>query len=360
MGMSTFQKVVTGVVLALVVWLTFEAGYEAWRQAAGKPQGSPVHEALVQRVKALPPSDQCETRGKPGESWLTAPIGDCEHLLPAYRDASLHAIFTRHTIIGEHAMSRLMVDFMHVFGAICCVALCVMVLTLGGSAVEGGLADRASRMLLTNVYLMAVTGFSLWYFQLPPQEVGYPSVVTAGHHGAVDGHKTLMNLGFIGAFGISFLSVACHANARRGVPRWLILGQHGLSIVSFFVAVPFIVYRLWAFDPLDYVFGEHFELLVLLSFYPLLDLVNGWAIWRHEASDAYDWAAHRNDNVIALLVLTTTAVLAFGCSDKYYFFNSQLPLVWRMAIELVPSMLWLASGRMVPYLLRPFRPTAAA
>jgi hypothetical protein len=143
------------------------------------------------------------------------------------------------------------------------------------------------------------------------------------------------------------------------VPPALIFGQHAVSLLCFALALPFILHRLWTLDPLDHQWGFHLELLVLLSFYPLLDLVNGWALWRHGDGEAYDWHAHRDDNVVALIVLTSTVVIAFAASDKTYFFSGQQPLAWRLGLEMVPSALWLASGRMVPFLLRPFRGAVA-
>jgi hypothetical protein len=355
--MTTFQKTVTGLVLALVAWLAFEAGFEAWRMAAGRTEGTAFSQLLRQRVAQLPPAPAVEPRTRPGESLFTAPIGDGEHLLPAYGAAPIHAIFTRHTLTGDHALARLLVDFMHVFGGLSCVALCALFLV--HKAAEP-IRVAVSRMLLTNVYLMATTGLILYFTQLA-SDFGFPSLIMAAHAGGTHGDKSLMSLGFIGAFGVSFLSVGCHINALRGVPTRLIFGQHAFSLVCCLVTLPYIFHRLATLDPGHYLWGYHLELLVLFSFYPVLDVVNGYALYRSQVKGLpHDWDRHREDNVIALLVLAVTAIICFACSDKYWFFNGQLPLAWRIALEMVPSALWLASGRMVPFMLRPFRAVAAA
>ncbi|MEB3198388.1 MAG: hypothetical protein VKP62_14405 [Candidatus Sericytochromatia bacterium] len=351
-SLSNLSKGLLALILILAGWLTFEAGAEAWRMAAGRPEGTAFSQLLRQRVAQLPPAPAPAPRTQPGESLFTAPIGDGEHLLPAYQAAPIHAIFTRHSLTGDHALSRLLVDFMHVFGGISCISLCAMFLT---SRAAASIRLAVSRMLLTNVYLMAATGLILFFTQLAG-DFGFPSLITAAHAGGSHGDKSLMSLGFIGAFGVSFLSVGCHINALRGVPTRLIFGQHLFSLACCFITLPYIFHRLLTIDPGHFLWGYHLELLVLFSFYPVLDLVNGYALYKSEVRGLpHDWERHREDNVIALLVLAVTVVICFACSDKYWFFNGQLPLAWRIGLEMIPSLIWLASGRMPAFFLRAFR-----
>ncbi|MEB3220543.1 MAG: hypothetical protein VKS61_00550 [Candidatus Sericytochromatia bacterium] len=344
------------VTVLLAFWLMGEAGFEAWRMTHGGGNPSPMHRWFVSHAAShVGPAGV--TAAGVGDSPLLAPIGHCENQLQAYKDAKAYAIFTRHSVTGDNVPLRMAVNCLHVVGAVSAIALFVLVMLSGGTRSTHPINRLASRTLLTTMYTMFLTGAVMFTSQ-QVGDLNYPLAVSSAHSGfppPIKAENGWLALSFIGAFGLAFLNAACHFEIERGVPKPILIGQHVLSLLFGCAALGIFTYRLFVIPPLESPWPYMLELAALYSLYPLLDIANGYVLYKTGVKGMpHDWVQHRQDNLYVLIVLITTAVLLFVAADKHYFFNQQLPVAYRIGLELVPMTIWLASGRMVGWLKRSF------
>lgn len=336
-------------IAVLALWFTVEAGRESWRMAhGGTGTPSSLHTLLSQHRMAVTPVE-CAERAPPGTSPLLAPLGHCQHTSDAYRSAGAYSLFTRHSIVGPNVGLRLLLNFIHVFGAVTVFSLLFVLALTGASRGTSRLNRVAYTLLMSSIYTLLATGLTLYLFQDAGDTNYFPRPVR--------GDNPFFVYPFVPVFGLSFVSAACHATLFRSVPLRLVVVQHAISLLCAVSVFPIMVSRLFTLDPSHYSWSYMVELLVLFSVYPVLDVANAWILYRTQRQGRpYDWDAHRDDNLAVLAVLIWTVLLFFVGSDKHYFFSTQLPAVYRIALDLVPATLWLASGRMLAF----FRRAAAA
>ena len=325
--------IVVTTIVALV--LLFAVISEAVRMLDGRPL-SGLHARLYANRVAVTP-EPCVRVAPPGSNPFLQPLGSCEFLLPQYAEAPLYSVFTRHSIVGPWPVWRLFTDGVHLFGALSTmVFLAVLAVTRGGSG-RSRLTTWARNLWLSTTYTMWLTGFVMYRMQEDADMGFFPRIPR-------DDVPWLRHALFA-VFSISFVNSACHGTLFRPAKLKPLVVQHGLSVLAWIPLLTVMVYRLFTLDPMHFEWMYNFELLALVSLYPVLDIVNGWVLYRTQVQGRpYDWDAHRHDNYVIFVMIVVTTVLFFVAFDRHYFFATQLPPAYRLAIMLSPAAGWVVSG----------------
>ena len=290
----------------------------------------------------------CERVAPPGTNPFFRPLGSCEYLGEAYAKAPAYSIFTRHSVVGEQTSWRLFINGIHLFGALSTI-VCLVALALSrGMTGTSSLNALAKRLFISSTYTMWLTGFVLYLLQQEGDTGFFPRI-------ASDDMPWLRHALFL-AFSVSFLNVMCHANLDKSKGVRLLVAQHLVGSMAWLPLLTVLIYRLFTLDMQGYQWMYTFELVSLVSLYPVLDIVNGWVLYQTRVrGHDYEWKAHNNDNLIIFWVVVVTVVLFFVGNDKHYFFQGQLPPVYRLALIFVAPLAWIVSGAFAAWIRRAYR-----
>lgn len=292
----------------------------------------------------------CFREAVEGSNPLMQRVGNCEFTQEEYKSAPVHSFVVKHSVAGPNYLVRLLVNAMHIFGALMCLSLITVFFS---ARRDSKVADFASRVLLRTVYTMMLTGVML-YLLKDPGDLGFFPRPEPAHDSA------LLRYAYLGMFGLSFINSIAHMSLDKTLPRKVLKFQTWLSLACGVVVLPALAYKLFTLSWLSYQWQYTFEMFALISVYPLIDLTNLRVLNRYKKGDErFDIVGHRTSNadVFALLVITTLSF--FAASDHYYFFtDEQLPLMVRLCFDMTPFVIWMLTGRPFRFFMRSYRLSA--
>jgi hypothetical protein len=341
---SPTSRVIIVLTFLVAVWFLIGVANEGTRMVNGTPM-SPLHAYMYNhRIKVA--DQDCVRTVAPGTNPFLAPIGNCEYLTEDYAKSNAYSVFTRHGIIGKNSPWRVLVDCIHLFGALSIIVfLTILATTPGGMNGTAPLNKLAKGLFLSTVYTMWCTGFAMYMLQEDGDKGFFPRITPQDM-------PWLRNWLFL-AFSVSFLTTVGHANLFKPVPLRLLLVQHVLSVIGWVPLLPVLFYRFFTLDTHGFEWMYTVELLSLVTLYPVLDIVNGWVLYQTQVKGrSYDWDAHRNDNMIIFIMMVVSTVLFMVGCDKHYFFAQTLPPVYRLAFTLFGTVVWVGGGWAVAWVRR--------
>ena len=343
---NTVSKVIIISTFVFAVVLLFAVESVGLRMLQEKPI-SPMHQKMVD--SAIKMTDKHSVKSvPPGTNPFFQPMGSGEVLLPEYSESEAFSIFTRHGVTGKNWKYRVLINMIHLFGALSTfVALAAIYFTKGSSG-NSKLNLWAKKTFFWTTYSMWVTGTLLFLFQ-ESGDLGFFPVISK------QDSIWLRNCVFI-AFSISFLNVAFHANIFKHGSIRLLYAQHLISILAWIPMMTVLLTRLFTLNYYEYQWMYNFELLTLVSLYPLLDIVNCLVLYKTQIKrKPYDWNAHRQDNLIIFILISVTVVFFFAGHDKHYFFSTHLIPAYRLFFILWPTAVWVATRSLSAWVLRAYR-----
>lgn len=340
-------RVIIVLTFLVAVWFLIGVANEGTRMVNGTPM-SPLHAYMFEhRIKV---ADQDCVRSVPeGTNPFFAPIGNCEYLTADYAKSNAYSVFTRHGIIGKNSPWRVLVDCIHLFGALSIIVfLTIIGTTKGGMNGSAPLNKLAKGLFLSTTYTMWCTGFAMYMLQEDGDKGFFPRITP-------EDMPWLRNWLFL-AFSVSFLTVVGHANIFKPVPLKLLLVEHVLSVVGWVPLLPVLFYRFFVLDKHTFEWMYTVELLSLVTLYPVLDIVNGWVLYQTQVKGrSYDWEGHRNDNMkIFVMMVVSTVLFMVGC-DHHYFFQQTLPPAYRLCFTLVGTVGWVGIGAAGAWIKRAYK-----
>jgi len=335
------------IVTAIVALLLLSAVIsEAVRMLEGRPL-SGLHEQLhLNRIAVT--EEPCVRQAPAGTNPFFQPLGNCEFLLPEYAEADAYSIFTRHSIVGPRSSWRVLVDALHLFGALSIALFLTVLGVTNGMRGRSRINGWARKLWLGTTYTMWLTGFAMYRLQEDADTAFFPRITPED--------MPWLRHALFAAFSISFLNVVCHANLFRPAKLKPLLVQHAISVVAWVPLLVVLFYRLFTLDTMQFEWMYTVELLALVTLYPVLDIVNGWVLFRTQVQGRpYDWDAHRHDNYVIFVVMVVSSVLFFVAFDRHYFFATQLPPAYRLGLTLAGTVGWVASGALGRWVMRAAR-----
>ncbi len=342
---STVSKVIIISTFIFAVVLLFAVESVGLRMLQEKPI-SPMHQKMVDNAIKMTEKHSVTSVPK-GTNPFLQPMGSRESLMAEYSDSEAFSIFTRHGVTGKNWKYRVLINMIHLFGAISTFVFLIIIYFTFGSKGNSKLNLWAKKTFFWTTYSMLVSGTLLYLLQ-ESGDLAYPNSFSKDIF--------LIKYSVFFAFSLSFVNVACHANIFNFGSLRLLYLQHAISIISCIPMMAILASRLFSLDYYSYQWMYNFELLTLVSLYPILDIVNGSVLYKTQfLKKSYDWDAHRQDNIAIFTLLASTTVLFFASHDKHYFFSTHLIPAYRIAIALTPTFIWLASGALKAWVLRAYR-----
>ena len=160
---NTVSRVMIISTFVLAVVLLFAVESVGLRMLQEKPI-SPMHQKMVD--SAVQMTDKHSMKSvPPGTNPFFQPMGSGEVLLPEYSESEAFSIFTRHGVTGKNWKYRVLINMIHLFGALSTfVALAAIYFTKGSSG-NSRLNLWAKKTFFWTTYSMWVTGTLLFLFQ---------------------------------------------------------------------------------------------------------------------------------------------------------------------------------------------------
>ena len=341
--LSSKITIITTFVFA--IFLLFVVESVGLRMLQEKPI-SPLHQKMGDNAIKMTEKHSVKSVPK-GTNPFLQPMGSRESLMAEYSDSEAFSIFTRHGVTGKNWKYRVLINMIHLFGAISTFVFLIIIYFTFGSKGNSKLNLWAKKTFFWTTYSMLISGTLLFLLQ-ESGDLAYPSSF------AKDISWVKYSVFF--GFSLSFVNAACHANIFNFGSLRLLYLQHVISIVSCIPMMAILISRFFSLDYYSYQWMYNFELLILVSLYPVLDIINGSVLYKTQLlNKSYDWDAHRQDNIAIFTLLASTTVLYFASHDKHYFFSTHLIPAYRIAIALTPTFIWLVSGALKAWILRAYR-----
>jgi len=350
-NLNVKAKVTTVVALLLTMLLMTLIAGTAGRMIQASNQGASYAEMTSSAVKL---SEPCLRVAAGEHNPLLQPVGSCEFTRDEYKSSGAYSYITRHSVEGPNYVIRLLFTALHVFGALSCLTFMAIFFTGGGNAGSLKSAEFLSRMLVRTIYTMSITGVTLYLLKDPGDLNFFPRPDPASD-------SALLRYAYLGMFGLSFINAVCHMSLGRMIPRKLLVVQTWASLVCGLVVLPWLFYKIVSLSWTTYEWQYAFEMIALVSIYPIIDLMNLRVLNRYGANSAsFDMDGHRDSNGDIFLLYLVTTLLFFLGSDHYYFFEgAQIPLAYRLCLDFTPFVIWAATGRAFKFFNRSYRLNAA-
>jgi hypothetical protein len=342
-GTSPVAKLIIVVTTLIALALLYGVVTEAVRMLDGRPL-SGLHAKLFESRVAVTP-EPCVRVAPPGTNPFLQPLGNCEFLLPEYAKAPAYSMFTRHSIEGPRTFWRVLADGIHLFGALSIIVFLTVLAVTRGMRGRSRLNELARKFWLSTTYTMWFTGFAMYRMQEDNDTGFFPRITPED--------MPWLRHALFAAFSRSFLNVVCHATIFRPAKLKPLVIQHAISVVAWVPLLVVLFYRLFTLDHMHFEWMYTVELLGLVSLYPVLDIVNGWVLYRTQVQGRpYDWDAHRNDNYIIFVMMVVSTVLFMIGFDRHFFFATQLPPAYRLVFTLAGTVGWVGSGAFTRWVRR--------
>ena len=157
------SRIIIACVFILALVLLFAVESVGLRMLQEKPI-SPMHQKMVDSAIKMT-ENHSVTSVPQGTNPFFQPMGSRESLMAEYSESEAFAIFTRHGVTGKNWKYRVLINMIHLFGAISTFVFLIIIYFTFGSKGNSKLNLWAKKTFFWTTYSMLISGTLLFLLQ---------------------------------------------------------------------------------------------------------------------------------------------------------------------------------------------------